>query len=229
MKIYLAFLLLAVLSNLSYADDLSSTVSEHNKTAVTILEKVMAQFDGTIGSIIIAIVGALLAWFGKVGWDDRQYRMDHDRTLFDEFILLLPSSTGAVLHLKEHDFGSSYLNYLHNPLKKFQYEWNQPEKEFLNKATERAMKTLLVINDEFLGKLGAATGVVKVLGEDLLMGIHDPNKVISIEHKQKRDQKVIDVNKLADRWVEAHHEFVKLANRKLLASESLSRQLDSSN
>lgn len=176
-------------------------------------------FDGTIGSIIIAIVGALLAWFGKVRWDDRQYRMNHDRTLFDEFILLLPSSTGAVLHLKEHDFGSSYLYYLHNPLRKFQYEWNQPEKEFLNKAIERAMKTLLTINDEFLGKLGVA-GVVKVLGEDLLMGIHDPNQVISIEHKQKRDQVVIDVNKLAYRWVEAHHEFVKLANGKLLASVS---------
>tara|TARA_R110000796_G_scaffold19804_3_gene59350 strand:+ start:3558 stop:4163 length:606 start_codon:yes stop_codon:yes gene_type:complete len=193
--------------------------AEHNKTAVIILKKVMAMFDGTIGSIIIAIVGALLAWFGKVRWDDRQYRMNHDRTLFDEFILLLPSSTGAVLHLKEHDFGSSYLYYLHNPLRKFQYEWNQPEKEFLNKAIERAMKTLLTINDEFLGKLGVA-GVVKVLGEDLLMGIHDPNQVISIEHKQKRDQVVIDVNKLAYRWVEAHHEFVKLANGKLLASVS---------
>ena len=229
MKIYLTFLLLIALSNSSYPDDLSGTVSEHNKTAVIILEKVMAEFDGTIGSIIIAIVGAFLAWFGKVRWDDRQYRMNHDRTLFNEFILLLPSSTGAVRHLKEHDFGGSYFDYLHDPLKKFHYEWNQPEKEFLNKAIERAMKTLLTINDEFLGKLGVATGVVKVLGEDLLMGIHDPNKVISIEHKQKRDQEVIDVNKLAYRWVEAHHEFVKLANGKLLASVSLSRQLDSSN
>jgi len=220
MKIYLAFLLLAVLSNLSYADDLSSTVSEHNKTAVTILEKVMAQFDGTIGSIIIAIVGALLAWFGKVGWDDRQYRMDHDRTLFDEFILLLPSSTGAVLHLTDHDFGNSYFFNKHAPLHELHYDWSVPEKEFLTKDVERARKNLLKINEEFLDKLSLATGVIGSLGDDALMGIHDPNQTISSELKERRDQAVVDVNKLAYRWVEAYHAFTKLAKGRLLASLS---------
>ena len=167
---------------------------------------------------ITVLLTGIGTWLTKDYWDKRNRKMEHDCALFEKFILLLPSSTGVVQHLTDHDFGNSYFFNKHAPLHELHYEWSVPEKEFLTKDVERARKNLLKINDEFLDKLSLATAAIRSVGDDTLMGIHDPNQTIPSGQKERRDQAVVDVNKLADRWVEAYHAFTKLAKGRLLAS-----------
>jgi hypothetical protein len=65
---------------------------------------------------------------------ERQKKVDS--RLFSEFICMLPSTSGAAHFLEQYDFGGTFDLEKFQPIDTFVYDWNCPEKSFLDESLE---------------------------------------------------------------------------------------------
>ena len=95
--------------------------------------------------IISSCFGAFVGWVGKVKWDKREHKMQHDRLLYKELIELLPPSKGVVVLIRDHDFADRFQQKAFSPLDDFRHLWRTVDKKFMDNGVESARENLFKI------------------------------------------------------------------------------------
>lgn len=130
---------------------------------------------------------------------------DIDRKLFHDFITLLPSSTGAIQFLEQHDFGGTFNLEVFQAIDSFVYDWNCPEKSFLEETLEKIKTELWNKSKSLSMEIGRRTGPVR----------SGRQSVVTDEHLQdfnwpaEFDDDIRFLNAEATELFELHQVFVK--------------------
>lgn len=74
----------------------------------------------------------------------------HDKELFKEFINDLPSTSGSIEFIREHDFHNSFKLSKLDELREFARKWDNAEYEFINHDLENPRNKLLSTIFEFI-------------------------------------------------------------------------------
>jgi hypothetical protein len=134
-----------------------------------------------------------------------------DIQLFNEFIKTLPSN-GDIEYLRTENMGGWIDSTKLLQIKRFLYEWNTAEHEFLDRGLEKKRKVIYKSIDDFLNYYGAHAFNVKDqfyrIYPDLLGT--DPEKVRITAEK---------LDLLATKIYNSHQAFVRVARRKLKVQE----------
>jgi len=137
---------------------------------------------------------------------------ESDKQLFCEFLKLFPSNSSSFQLLKEHDFGNSFSNKWLDEIEKFVYEWDFPEKQFLDAKREELRLKLLTKSKEFcllLAEKSSPTGngVMQSVVPDHIRNEFDwPNWVL---------EDIKEVNEKATQVAELHQEFITTCKKSL--------------
>ncbi len=112
---------------------------------------------------------------------DSEKAKEVDRKLFSEFISLLPSTSGAAQFLEQHDFGNTFDLSRFHPIDQFVYDWNCPEKTFLDESLESIKMDFWNKSRELSILIGRKTGPLRsgrqsVLTEEYLGAFNIPEE-----------------------------------------------------
>lgn len=112
---------------------------------------------------------------------DSEKEKEVDRKLFNEFIALLPSTSGAAQFLEQHDFGSTFDLSRFHPIDQFVYDWDCPEKRFLDESLETIKMDFWAKSRELSILIGRKTGPLRsgrqsVLTEEYLRAYNIPKE-----------------------------------------------------
>ncbi|MBE3671496.1 hypothetical protein BOO25_21545 [Vibrio navarrensis] len=112
---------------------------------------------------------------------DSEKAKEVDRKLFSEFISLLPSTSGAAQFLEQHDFGNTFDLSRFHPIDQFVYDWNCPEKTFLDESLESIKMDFWNKSSELSILIGRKTGPLRsgrqsVLTEEYLGAYNIPEE-----------------------------------------------------
>lgn len=158
-------------------------------------------FIGLLGSLITQEIKT-----SKIVMSDNKDSI-HDKELFNELLSILPSTRNSIIFIKQHDFANSFQPNPLFDLYDFAYQWEIPEKEFLDSKLEKTKKQLLEKIDN-LSELTRKNLVTKYNG---FLSI-DPYG----EGYSERDYKIIEqMNKLGDEILFYHQKLIKEGKQKL--------------
>lgn len=134
-----------------------------------------------------------------------------DRKLFNEFICLLPSTSGAAQFLEQHDFGNTFDLSRFQPIDHFVYDWNCPEKSFFDESLESIKMDFWTKSRELSILIGRKTGPVRsgrqsVLTDEYLRAYDIPKEY---------DDDIQLLNKKATELYQIHQNLVKQCRQKL--------------
>lgn len=132
-----------------------------------------------------------------------------DVRLFDEFVALLPSDGAAVALLKEHDFAGTIRSDGLPAIETFAHRFDNAEHEFLAPEIETAKQELLVLANNFLGKVAVYTvpkgqGFLTVYPGDV-----DPDIFVPAYLKEQ----ISELNAAASALYDAHQAFIRQARQ----------------
>ncbi|WP_193210164.1 hypothetical protein [Aliarcobacter butzleri] len=134
-----------------------------------------------------------------------------DKLLFEKFLEELPSN-GSIEFLKIHSFQDGfYLEYLRQILN-FEQNWNDAEHEFINEKLEKLRKELLENIKKFV--YVNANGSYS-LGDGYFTTTPDAYRLDDWNMPQHVIDKMKEMDDLADKVVESHQTFIRVANKVL--------------
>lgn len=134
----------------------------------------------------------------------------NDVDLFIKLQKLLPSD-GPIQFIKDHDFGGAFYREKIEPFGVFNYEWDNPEHEFIDEELEKQRKELLSNSTEFMAAIGKNTSATSK-GYQSVVPDHVRNS--PIPDWVKRDIK--EIHESADALVESHQKMVRMGRKKLI-------------
>lgn len=131
---------------------------------------------------------------------------EHDQTLYDELIQLLPTG-GVIAFLDQANMaGFSFLASKLDPLRQFYYEWDRPEREFINPELELLRKELWQKADKYLDIITTDTFSIGPRAERLSV----PGEW-EYEQPEQFNKVVTSLHYLAEEIVELHGKLVRAA------------------
>lgn len=131
---------------------------------------------------------------------------EHDQKLYDALIQLLPS-TGVIQFLDQNNMaGFSFLDSMLDPLRKFYYEWNRPEQEFINSELESLRKELWQRADQYLDVITTETFSVGSMAER-----RSVPEEWQYQQPERFNRVVKDLHSLAGEIVDLHGKLVRAA------------------
>lgn len=90
--------------------------------------------------------------------DDDPRLLEPDRRLLARLLELMPSSTGVVPFLRDHDLGAAFRWEWVAPLDEFIQRWDNAEHVFHDPDVERERQQLLADAQEFIHRLAVESG-----------------------------------------------------------------------
>lgn len=131
---------------------------------------------------------------------------ESDRGLFNELLQVL-SSQGVIEFLRTNNMaGFSFRDENLDPLRKFYYEWNVADKEFLNPQLEQLRKELHIKTDKYLEIIANETWT---LGSR--MHLRSVPQEWEYEQPERFERVVGALHKLAGEIVDVHQQLVRTA------------------
>lgn len=142
---------------------------------------------------------------------DADREKEVDRNLFNNFIELLPSSSGAAQFLELHDFGGTFDLDRFSPIDSFIYDWNCPEKSFLDKSLESIKTEFWAKSRELSILIGRKTGPTRngrqsVLTDEYIGAYNIP---------EEYEEDIRLLNQKATELFQIHQNLVKQCRQKL--------------
>lgn len=138
-------------------------------------------------------------------------QIETDSRLFGEFVELLPSSSGAVQFLEQHSFWNTFDLARFHPVDAFIYEWDCPEKIFLDESLESIKMEFLDKGRELSGLIGQKTGPTRSGRQSVV-----PDEYLGEYNVPKRYQDDIEMlNKKATDLFNIHQKLVRQCRQKL--------------
>lgn len=136
---------------------------------------------------------------------------EHDRVLFDALIKLLPSN-GVIDFLDQTNMaGFSFLDAKLDPIREFYYEWNIPEKEFINTELETIRSKIWSKVDSYLNIIATETFSIGRNAER-----RSVPEEWEYEQPQRFDRVVKSLHSLAGDIVKLHQELVRTGKKYLI-------------
>jgi hypothetical protein len=157
---------------------------------------------------ITATLTSFIAFLAQEIRDQKKLRGESDQSLFREFIEALPSSSGLIAFLTEHDFGHSFGENLIIPVDEFYLEWRVPERQFRDRKLGKAFVKLVDSVDRFRHVLANNTFSL----EQGRQGVPPEWK---LENPERFEKTAAELNESATDVLVSHREFVELAKRRL--------------
>jgi hypothetical protein len=159
----------------------------------------------------ISISFALLATvIGLEIGEEKKRLKNPDIILFDAFLQVLPSD-GNIDYVKQNDMaGPIDMNQLEQ-LRRFKYDWNNAEHEFINKKLEKKRKELPELIEAFYTFAGVNTWQVKG-------NVHRVPTEWQQTQPMRYDQVVNQLNSYANQIYTLHQELVRFAKKRLKLS-----------
>jgi len=173
----------------------------------------------------------LLCLFGTVGWycshpdwepiitgiaffgtliglelaEKKSQKNNPDIILYNRLIELIPSGN-IIEFLKNHDFGGPLNSEYLNPLRDFNYYWDNAEYEFLNPKLEAKKRDLMKATNEFIGYFALNTWSLGGNIQSVPADWQDDNP-------ERWEKTRSELNRLSDRIVTVHQELVRMAKK----------------
>lgn len=148
-----------------FANFIINSFNLNNGELLTLAEMSNSSADYWLGFALIVVAlshNILSKWFlfeEKASLRaDNDKRIETDSRLFDEFIELLPSSSGAAQFLEQHNFWNTFDLERFHPIDTFIHDWDCPEKSFLDESLESTKVEFLNKSRELSELIGLKTG-----------------------------------------------------------------------
>ena len=133
-------------------------------------------------------------------------RHEVDKALFNEFLKIFPSGCPSAYLLESHDFGNSFSLKSLEQLDTFVYEWNCPEKQFIDPGLEKHRKELWKKCNEFAWLIAKKTAPVFGGYQSAV-----PDRVKSDwDWPEWVENDIKELNTLSSETFKAHQSFIKL-------------------
>lgn len=137
----------------------------------------------------------------------REKRNNPDRQLFEAFLEVLPSH-GSIEFIKTHNIGGTFDPEELNDLRRFTYEWIDPEHEFLNNRLEKKRRKLHELTEQYLYSIAVNT-----------FPTHSGRQRVlprwELERPKPFGEVVNELHDLADQVADAHQDLVRTARKTL--------------
>ena len=137
---------------------------------------------------------------------------EHDKNLFKEFLLILPSS-GSIGFIKDHDFCNVFKLDNIDDLVEFLNIWDNAEYEFLDKDLEKIRLNLWTHINKFVYESGMKTFPHRIQGLQTIM----PNLEYGEKIPPYINKNIELLNNICDDIFHAHQELVRLGKQTLNA------------
>ena len=172
----------------------------------------------------LAILGiGIVALLGYVLFLQKQLReagppldtLEADRSLFNEFLMLLPPNEYPVQFLREHDWGSQYLQ---GPLKNFYtyiQRWSDPTHVFHDLQLRNRERALHALATELSELIGVHVFHIDRF-EEATFGVYpDESRHTRTAENEYAFDAVDSLNEKSDEVVRAYDDFVLLCRQRL--------------
>ena len=156
---------------------------------------------------LLATLTFLAALVGQELAATRTRRHNPDVALFQDFLGALPSQ-GSIEFIRDYDFHGPFLLANLDPLYKFLYTWDKPEREFHDRRLDRMGKDLLQAVDDFARLIGHHTS-------PQTEHVNSLSPTIQRDQPEEFSRIGREINEAADLVAKRHANLVRTGRRKL--------------
>jgi hypothetical protein len=142
--------------------------------------------------------------------EERAGEAQADTRLFDQLLEVLPSN-GAIQFLRHFDFANTFENKELAQLRDYFYDWQGPDKEFLDSELEQKRKDLTMAIGAFIKAITINTSLLR----SGRYGVAEMLQLDTPKGYELHKEEVEELNDNADGVCEAYDKFIRAARKRL--------------